>query len=237
MREAIRSGWKYSSWSSFSPERLRHRDRLLARHRVEDEQHVRRLRLVADGDELVHQLLVDVQAAGGVDDDDVERVLARPLDASARGHDRIGRVLAVDRHLDLAAELLELVDRRRALEVGGDEPGLPLLLAQEERELGRGGRLSRALEAGEQDHRRRAPAEGELRAAGAHQLGQLLVDDLHDLLAGREALRDVGAERALAHPRDEVLHDLEVDVRLEQREADLPHRARDRLLVEASAAA
>ena len=51
---------------------------------------------------------------------------------------------------------------------------------------------------------------------------------------GREALQHLRAERPLAHARDEVLHDLEVDVGLEQREADLAHRARDRLLVEAA---
>ena len=73
--------------------------------------------------------------------------------------------------------------------------------------------------------------------AGAHQRGQLVVDDLHDLLAGREALQDVLADRALADARDEIPHDLEVDVGLEQREPDLAHRARDRLLVEHAATA
>ena len=58
------------------------------------------------------------------------------------------------------------------------------------------------------------------------------MDDLHDLLAGRDALQHVLAERALAHLSYEVLDDLEVDVRLEQREPDLPHRTGDRLLVE-----
>src|SRR5919201_3655115 len=46
-------------------------DGLLARHRIEDEQYVLRLRLPADGGELVHQRLVDVQAARRVEDDDV----------------------------------------------------------------------------------------------------------------------------------------------------------------------
>ena len=68
-------------------------------------------------------------------------------------------------------------------------------------------------------------------------VGQLVVDDLDDLLAGREALRHVGAERARPHALDEVLDDLEVDVGLEQREPDLAHRARDRVLVELPAAA
>ena len=42
---------------------------------------------------------------------------------------------------------------------------------------------------------------------------------------------------ALAHTGDEALDDLEVHVRLEQRESDLAHRLRDRVLVEAALAA
>ena len=59
--------------------------------------------------------------------------------------------------------------------------------------------------------------------------------DLHDLLARREAAGDVLAERPLLHGRDELLHDLEVDVGLEQREADLARGPRDVLLGEAAA--
>ena len=59
--------------------------------------------------------------------------------------------------------------------------------------------------------------------AGRQQRGQLVVDDLHDLLAGGQALEDVGADRPLADPGDEVRDDLEVDVGLEQGEADLAH--------------
>ena len=160
---------------------------------------------------------------------------ARALDPLARGRDRVGALLAEDRDLELAAELLELVDRGRALEVGGDEAGLAALLAQQQRELGGGRRLARALEAGEQDRpSAAAPAKASRESPEPISVGQLLVDDLHDLLAGREALQHLRAERALAHARDEVLDDLEVDVGLEQREADLAHRARDRLLVQAS---
>ena len=63
------------------------------------------------------------------------------------------------------------------------------------------------------------------------------MDDLHDLLARREALPHVLAERALAHVRDELLDDAEVDVGLEQGEPDLAHGAGDRLLVEDAAPA
>ena len=53
--------------------------------------------------------------------------------------------------------------------------------------------------------------------AGAEEADELVVDDLHDLLAGGEALQDLGANRLLADARDEVLDDLEVDVGLEER--------------------
>ncbi len=158
---------------------------------------------------------------------------ARPV---ARDRDRILRT-RVDRDLDLPAQLLELLDRSRPLEVGGDEGRLLALLAEEQGELRRGGRLSRSLQAREEDDRRRPAGERELRAPAPHQRGQLLVDDLHDLLPRRQALEHVLAERALAHALDELLDDLEVDVRLEQREPDLAHRARDGLLVERAALA
>ena len=56
--------------------------------------------------------------------------------------------------------------------------------------------------------------------------------DLHDLLARAEALQHLLAERPLPDLGDEALDDLEIDVGLEQREPDLTHRTRDRLLVQ-----
>ena len=63
------------------------------------------------------------------------------------------------------------------------------------------------------------------------------MDELDDLLARVEALEDVVAEGGGLHARDEVLDDLEVDVGLEQREADLAHRLVDGVLVEPLGAA
>jgi hypothetical protein len=63
------------------------------------------------------------------------------------------------------------------------------------------------------------------------------VHDLHDLLARCQALHDVGAEGTLLHGGDELPHDAEVDVGLEQREADLAHRAVDVVLAQAPLAA
>ena len=224
IRDAIRSGWKTSSWSSFSPTEAnliglpvialtesaappraspssfvsttpskairswnasRDVHGLLAGHRVEDEQDVERLDGVADARELVHQRLVDVEPAGGVDDHDVEAVGLRALEAlrappapdpacrcGRRGSRSACRAARAGRSRPGAAGR-----RRRG-------PGSSPVLAQVERELGGGGRLARALQAGHQDHGRR-PAEGELRVARAHQLRELVVDELDDLLARR----------------------------------------------------
>src|SRR6266540_1316639 len=218
-------------------ERERHVHRLLSRHGVEHEQDIRRLRLVTNALELVHQLLVDMQAAGGVQDDRVYAVLGESADAVVDDRHRIRIVLAVNGNLNLPAELLELVDRGGSLKVGGDEPRLPSLLAQEQRKLGRSRCLPGPLQTREQDYGRRATRERKLRAACTHQRRELLVDGLHHLLARRQALQHLLAERALAHLRHELLHDLEVDVGLEQREPDLAHRAGDGLLVELAAPA
>ena len=50
---------------------------------------------------------------------------------------------------------------------------------------------------------------------------QLLVDDLDDLLRRAERLGELRADAALPDAGDEVPDDLEVDVGLEQGEADL----------------
>jgi hypothetical protein len=49
------------------------------------------------------------------------------------------------------------------------------------------------------------------------------VHDLDHLLAGREAVQHVRAHRPFANAVDELLDDCEVDVGLEQRQADLAH--------------
>ena len=72
------------------------------------------LRLVADARQLVHQLFVDLQAAGRVDDHRVEPVGARALEAAPRRLDRILRVGPEHGHLDL---------RCRAARAGRSRPG------------------------------------------------------------------------------------------------------------------
>ena len=53
---------------------------------------------------------------------------------------------------------------------------------------------------------------------------QLVVHDLDDLLSGREALGKVDPDELLTDPGHEVPDHPEIDVRLQQRQTDLPER-------------
>ena len=155
-----------------------------------------RLDALADRDELVHQLLVDVQPAGGVDDQHVLAVRLRLAERPLGDVDRVAvGALAVDGRAGLPADGLELLDGGGALQVAGGERDRLPVLGEELGELRAGGRLAGALEAGHQDHGRPRGGEGEVARGAAHQARELLVDDLDDLLAGVEGLEHAGAEQ------------------------------------------
>jgi len=73
--------------------------------------------------------------------------------------------------------------------------------------------------------------------AAAEQLHQLAVHDLHDLLRGGQRGEDVLADGLLLDAVDEGADDLEVDVRLQEGDADLAKRLLDVLLGQATAPA
>ena len=180
-----------------------------------------------------------MQAAARVDE---ERVLALASRTRQRpGGDLHGVALdplLVDLGSRLRAHGQQLLDGGRPAGVaGGDRHRCRVLVAQVQRQLGRRRGLARPLQTRHQDHRGRARREAELGARASHQRGELLRDDLRDLLARRQAADHTGAQAALLQPCGELAHELEVDVRLEQGEANLAHRRIDVLLAERAAVA
>ena len=134
---------------------LRRHDRVLAGHAVEHEQRVGRANRVADLDEFAHQVLINRQAASGVDDDDIATLLLGLLDTPLRDLDRVhvGATL-VDGYTGLRADGDELLDCGRAIDVAGHQRGLLALLGNQLGELRAGRRLAGALEAADEDHGR-----------------------------------------------------------------------------------
>ncbi len=203
-------------------ERLRHLDRLLAGHGIHDQQRLRWHDRSGDAHQLIHHRVVDVEPAGGVQDHHVEAPLLR--DVEARSGDlecRCADRPRVDLDADLVAQLHELVDRGRPIDVSRDEEWLLASLAEPNGQLRGRGRLPGTLQA-DHHHDGWAGVEPQLVPLPAQHRDQLVVDDLHDLLPGVQAAQQVGADGAFADVRHEVLDHAEVDIRLEQRKADLP---------------
>ena len=111
------------------------------------------------------------------------------------------------------------------------------LIAQPAAELAGQRRLAGTLQAGQHDHRRRVL--GELQPAGlaAEDRDELLVDDLDDLLGRVQRPRDLFAQRARLDRGDELAHDRQGDVGLEQGDANLARNRVDIGLGEAAFAA
>lgn len=132
-------------------------DRILAEHRVDHEQGLDRLYRSMQGLDLGHHGLVHREPAGGVDQQHVDVVLARVVERGERDVDRLLRGLGGEEpDPGLCRHRLQLLDRRRAIDVGGHHQHLLLLLlVQELGELAGGGGLARTLQAGHQHHRGR----------------------------------------------------------------------------------
>jgi hypothetical protein len=177
-----------------------------------------------------------VEAARRVDDHRPEPALCRSADGLAadlqRGLDRV----ADDRDPELGPERPELVDRRRPVDVGRRQERVLALPLEVPAELGCQGRLARALEPYQQDDGRRLRGHREAVAAAAEQLDHFVVDDLDDLLAGRDGAKHLLARGLGPDLLDEGPDDLEVDVRLQEGDAHLAERLLDVLLAEPSVA-
>ena len=169
-----------------------HVHRLLAGGGVEHEQDFLRLDQVAQPDQFLHQRFVDLQPAGGVEDERVPFVGARRSRAP-RGQCASTSVSPrCDKHrqIELLAERFELVHRRRPINVGRHEQRRAALLLEQAGQLAARGGLARAVQADHQ-HAARVAAQAQTGVGRAEQFDQFVVDNFDDLLAGLDALDDL----------------------------------------------
>ena len=127
-------------------------DGFLAGRRVNDEQDFLRLHEVAEVDEFLHQRRVNLEAAGGVENDGVVLVCLGESEGVAGDFEHIGRALLYeDGDFQFRAERGELVHRGGAVNVGGDEQDVFPLLLEQAGEFTRTGRLARAMQPAQED--------------------------------------------------------------------------------------
>ena len=167
---------------------------------------------------------------GRVDDQHVEARRRSPGRAPTR-RSRPGRARCPARRPSRRplADGDQLLDRRRALGVAGRERrpscrSSPSSLAS----FAQAVVLPGALKARHQDHGRARPTRRRGRGSRRPSAPRAPRSTIFTTCwPGLRLSSTPAPEAALRDLRGELLHDLEVDVRLEQREADLPHRAVD----------
>ena len=211
--------------------------RILTDHGVGDEEHFAGRKLALEQRELVHQFVVDVQAAGSVHKDDVAGGELGFAHGAANDFERlIGARAGPEREASGLGHLGELLARRGAIDVRGDDDGAVAVLHEPFGELaGRGG-LAGTLQANQEPNRRRTRSEKRLGVL-AEESQKLVADDFDDLLIGRELEQDFAAKGFFADVGEKLVHDADGHVAFEHGLADFAERGVQVLLGELALAA
>ena len=196
-------------------ERLGDVDGFLAEGAVDHEEDFVGLHAGVEAFHFFDQLVVDLQPAGGVENDAVGgRGLRGGEGGDADGGDVLRDAVGIKAEFFLLRKNLQLVDGGGAVNVAAHDEGPVAALFEQLAELGRRGRLAGAVETDHQNFQRARGGQG-VRAL-AEELHQLVVDDLDDLLAGGDALQDFLADALGLDALDELTRDLEMHVRRKQ---------------------
>ena len=188
-------------------------DGVLAGHCVDDQVNLVRTQRCVDLAQFVHQLVIDMQPAGGVEHEHLAIVVVCGLQGvladGHRGSDGLAVLgdlvhLRVEVNLtwplevfDLVGQCFELLDGGRALKVGGTQHRVAASLFQVGGELAARGCLARTLQTAHHHDRRAGVDLHQVCVDRAHQVDQFVVDDLDHQLRGLEARKHLRAHRQL----------------------------------------
>ena len=139
--------------------------------------------------------------------------------------------------VQLRAHGLQLLDGGGTVDVAGGQQRALALLAHVGGKLCAVGGLARALQTHQHHHAGGLGADVELLVLSAHQVAELLIDDLDDHLGRVQSLQHVGADGLLGDGLGELLDHLEADVGLQQGHAHLAHCLADVTLGQTALAA
>ena len=178
-----------------------------------------------DVGDFVHHLLVNGQTAGGIDDDDVLALRLGVLDGVLRNlHRVLVALFAIDLHLDLLAQHLQLLDSGRTIDVASHKQHLLAALAFQVRgQFGGESGLTRALQTCDEDDTRLA-FQVDINSVAAHEFGQLVVHDFDHHVARLHRGKYLLAKGFLFDVVGNILGNLIADVGVQEGATDLLHR-------------
>ncbi len=139
--------------------------------------------------QLVHELFIDVETAGSIQDQDIIAVVPGMQDRLAGDFHRVALPHLKHRHAGLFTDDLQLLDRSRTIDVTGCQQRTLAALLEIPGQLGTVGGLTGTLKAAHHDDGGDLRREGDPGVGGTHQFGQFVIDDLDDLLGGSQALK------------------------------------------------
>ena len=131
--------------------------------------------------------------------------------------------MLIHRHVHLLAYHLQLLDGGGTVDIARGQKRLLACFLQVIGKLSGHGGFARALQAAQHIDGGHAGRPGEPGVFRAHQGGHFLVDDLDNLLSGRQAVQHLLAHAALGDLFAKVLDHQVVNVRLQKRHAHLAH--------------
>ena len=139
------------------------------------------------------------------------------------GH-RISLALFEHRDIQLSAHHFQLIDGSGAVHIAGTQqwPLVFPLFVIARQFCGVGG-FTGALQAHKHHHSGGIVGHMDAALGAAHQSGQLVIDDLDDLLSRGQAFQNFHAHRFFGDAGDKVLDHLEVHIGFQQGHTDLPH--------------
>ena len=192
-------------------------DGVLAGHGVHHQQNLIGMNSGFHAFELVHEGLIHMEPAGGIEKHHVVAVVPGVADGVFRNDHGIALALVKDRQIQLSAHHLELLDGGGTVHVtGGQQRPLAQLPAHEPGQLGGGGGFAGALKTHHHHNGGAVVGHGQLAAGTAHEIGQLLADDFDHLLGGGQAVQHIGAHSPFRDGGDELLDHLIAHVCFQQ---------------------
>ena len=137
---------------------------------------------------------------------------------------RVFRTHLEHRNPRLISHDFQLLDSGGTVNIAGYQQRPVALAFQKPAQLGGMGGFTGALQSAHHKHKRRLGGEIQAGVGAAHQLCQLLVNNLDNHLSRSQAFHHLRANSSFGHLLSKILGNLIVNVRFQQRQADFTHR-------------